>query len=176
MTFDNYTVRLLEQNDTEAFFKTVTANKARLEAFFPVTIENTTTLESTAVFINEMLIKSRVKLNYPFVVIDKQTNNIIGYIHVKNIDWDIPKAELGFFTDEEYAGKGILHQAMTLVIDHFFNELGFEKLYLRTHELNTSARKLAEKCGFVMEGQLRKDHRTTAGELVDLYYYGLLKN
>lgn len=176
MTFDHYIVRLLEQNDAEAFFETVTANKARLEAFFPVTIENTSTLESTTVFINEMLIKSQAKLNYPFVVIDTQTNNIIGYIHVKNIDWDIPKAELGFFMDEDYAGKGILHRAMKLLIDHFFNELGFEKLYLRMHELNTSARKLAEKCGFVVEGQLRKDHRTTAGELVDLYYYGLLKN
>jgi RimJ/RimL family protein N-acetyltransferase len=175
MTFDNYTIRLILQEDTQAYFETVNANKARLEAFFPVTVGNAATLELFSAFIDKLLREVDERKNYPYVLADNQSEKIIGYIHVKNIDWDIPKAELGFFIDEHYAGKGILYKAMTLLIDHFFGELGFEKLYLRTHEQNTSARKMAEKCGFELEGKLRKDHRTTGGELVDLLYYGLLK-
>ncbi|ASS48338.1 MAG: hypothetical protein A3D31_08760 [Candidatus Fluviicola riflensis] len=176
MTFDNYTVRLIQHTDVAGYFSVVTANKARLEAFFPVTVANARSIETLTTFVEELLYKVDKRENYPYVVIDNNSGKIIGYIHVKNIDWDIPKGELGFFVDEQYAGKGILKQAMTLIIDHLFNELGFEKIFLRTHESNIPARRLVEKCGFEIEGRLRKDHRTTAGELVDLFYYGLLKN
>ncbi|MES2554510.1 MAG: GNAT family protein [Bacteroidota bacterium] len=176
MTFDNYTVRLIQQSDTADYFSVVAANKARLEAFFPVTVANARSLETLTTFVEELLLRVDKRENYPYIVIDNDSGKIIGYIHVKNIDWDIPKGELGFFIDEHYAGKGILKQAMTLIIDYLFHELGFEKIYLRTHESNGPARRLAEKCGFEIEGRLRKDHRTTAGELVDLFYYGLLKH
>lgn len=176
MTFDNYTIRLIQSSDNEAYFETVNANKARLEAFFPVTVANAQSVELLSVFIDKLLRQVEEKKNFPYVLIDNHSEKIIGYIHVKNIDWDIPKAELGFFIDEQFSGKGILKKAMNVIIDHLFNELEFKKLYLRTHESNTPARKLAEKCGFEIEGRLRKDHRTTAGELVDLFYYGLLKN
>ncbi len=175
MTFNNYTVRLLQQSDIPDYFSVVTANKARLEAFFPLTVAHAKSLETLTSFVEELLIRLDKRENYPYVVVDHSTRKIVGYIHVKNIDWDIPKGELGFFIDEHYAGKGVLKQAMTLIIDHLFRELEFEKLYLRTHESNVPARRLAEKCGFEIEGRLRKDHRTTAGELVDLFYYGLLK-
>ena len=56
----------------------------------------------------------------------------------------------------------------------FFTALGFNKLFLRTHPGNASARKLAENCGFEIEGIIRKDYKTSKGELVDLVYYGKL--
>ena len=34
---------------------------------------------------------------------------------------------------------------------------------------------LLEKCGFEKEGLIRRDYKTTSGELVDLIYYGKLK-
>ena len=176
MTFDHYTVRLIRQSDTADFFSLVTSNKPRLEAFFPVTVANAESMESFATYIEDRLLRIDQRENYPFVVIDTHSGKIIGYIHVKNIDWGIPKGELGFFIDKQYAGKGILTKATKAVIDHLLKELGFEKIYLRTHETKLPARKLAEKCGFILEGKLRKDHRTTAGELVDLCYYGLLKS
>ncbi|MFT5779805.1 MAG: ribosomal-protein-serine acetyltransferase [Crocinitomicaceae bacterium] len=39
-----------------------------------------------------------------------------------------------------------------------------------------AAKKLAESCGFEIEGTIRKDYKTTSGELIDLIYYGLLKS
>jgi len=38
----------------------------------------------------------------------------------------------------------------------------------------TRAKKLAESCGFQVEGIIRRDYKTTTGELVDLLYYGKL--
>ena len=60
------------------------------------------------------------------------------------------------------------------LMDHYFRELQFNKLFLRTHPTNTACRMLAERCGFEQEGLIRKDYKTTHGELVDLIYYGKL--
>jgi RimJ/RimL family protein N-acetyltransferase len=45
-------------------------------------------------------------------------------------------------------------------------------VFLRTHESNVGSRKVAERNGFKVEGIIRKDYKTTKGEIVDLLYYG----
>jgi RimJ/RimL family protein N-acetyltransferase len=68
----------------------------------------------------------------------------------------------------------------TKAFQHFceycFRTFGFRKLYLRTHESNNAARRMAESSGFQQEGILRWDYKTTSGELVDLIYYGRLNS
>ena len=64
---------------------------------------------------------------------------------LKNIDWSIPKAEIGAYIDEEHAGKGITAKAFEVFCDHSFQKYGFQKLFLRTHESNKAARRIAEK-------------------------------
>jgi hypothetical protein len=39
-------------------------------------------------------------------------------VDVKNIDWNVPKAELDSFIDSNYEGLGITTKATVLVIDY----------------------------------------------------------
>lgn len=171
MNFSNYSIRLLAKNDSKAFFHLIEMNRSRL-GFFAGTISKNKSLEETQLYLIEVMERMAAKTYFPYVIIDNTTNAMAGFIDVKNIDWNIPKAELGCFMDEGFLKKGIAHQALNLVIQHLFAELGFQKLFLRTHKENTSARKLAESCGFELEGTIRKDYKTSSGELVDLLYYG----
>jgi ribosomal-protein-serine acetyltransferase len=173
--FNNYLIRPMQQNDAAAFFKMVEENRPRLESGFAGTVSKTQSLETTEAFIANNIKRREAKEYFPFIIIDTTNQNAVGYIDVKNIDWNIPKAEFGCFLAKEYLGKGISKPAMQIVIDHLFNELNFTKLFLRTQPVNTEACGLAEKLGFEKEGLLRKDYKTTSGELVDLVYYGLLK-
>lgn len=172
MTFDNYTIRLLTNDDLHAYFQMIERNRPRLEDYFAGTISKTHTLEDTAVFLRENVKKAIDRTYFPYIIEENTSNTFVGYIDLKRISWNIPKGELGCFFDEDYAGKGIATKALQLATDYFFHELGIKKLFLRTHPDNTSARKLAEKCGFEIEGLIRCDHITTAGEIVDLLYYG----
>ncbi len=174
MKFDNYTIRLPIHEDSEKFFLLIENNRNRLGDFFATTLSKTKTLDDTIIFMSEKLTRLKEKTYYPFLIIDNSTENIVGFIDVKNIEWKIPKGELGCFLDAKYIGKNISKKALSIVIRHVFNELKFRKLFLRTHETNTSARKLAESCGFEIEGHLRADHKTSEGKIVDLLYYGLL--
>jgi ribosomal-protein-serine acetyltransferase len=175
MIFDQYQIRLLQPTDQQAYFQLIENNRTRLEDFFAGTVAKTRTLADTETFIADIVQKCADKKYFPFIVLDTTNHQIAGFIDVKNIDWNIPKAELGCFVDEKYEGKKISSTALQLVIDHLFEQHGFVKLFLRTHQNNASARKLAEKCGFEIEGTIRKDYKTTKGELVDLIYYGKLR-
>jgi RimJ/RimL family protein N-acetyltransferase len=175
MEFENYTIRLLTVDDALAYFQLIERNRKRLEDFFAGTVSKNKDFEATQKFMLEVSERMNQRTYFPYIVINRLNNEIAGFIDIKNIDWNIPKAELGCFIDEEYAAKGISSQALSIIISHLFNELNFEKLFLRTHQDNIASRRLAEKCGFEVEGIIRKDYKTTQGELVDLMYYGKLR-
>ena len=147
-------------------------NRHRLAAFFAGTVARTRTYEDTKIYLAEIVSKAELRSYLPYILIDDLTERSIGFLDIKNIDWNIPKGELGCFIDEKYEGKGISTKAFSIFTDNCFTGLGFNKLFLRTHHSNQPARRLAESCGFEVEGTIRKDYKTTDGELVDLLYYG----
>jgi len=175
MEFDQYTIRLLNQNDLQDYFNLIETNRKRLEDFFAGTVAITQTIEDTQQHVNDILSQAANKKYFPFVVIDTTNNKMVASVQVKNIDWSIPKGELGYYIDTAYEGKGIVTKATKLIIDHCFDELKFNKLFIRTHESNVPSRKVAEKNGFELEGIIRRDYKITSGQVVDLMYYGLLR-
>lgn len=174
--FKNYTIRPLEISDLEIYFELVERNRKRLEDFFTGTVSRTKDFAATEIFLTELAAKREAKQYFPFVLVDNFSNEFAGFIDLKNIDWSIPKTEIGCYTDEKYAGKGITKEAMQLFIDYCFDHFAFKKIFLRTHHSNKAAQILAEKCGFEIEGTIRMDYKTTSGEIIDLIYYGRLNN
>ncbi len=172
MNFDNYSIRPLENGDAEDFHQLISVNRSGLEDFFPVTVAATQTKDDTKAYVQAIIRKSVQKTYLPYVIIDISTNTLIGFIDVKNIDWKIPKGELGYFMDKQYSGKGIFTKALKTFTDFCFTDLGFNKLLIRTHQNNLPACGVAEQCGFEQEGVIRCDHKTTSGQLLDLVYYG----
>lgn len=174
MQFDNYRIRLLQNSDIDAYYKMVSTNRERLESFFTGTTSRTKTYDDTKVFLAEMLQRVQKRDYFPYIIEDIDTKNIVGFLDLKNIDWKIPKTEMGLYIDKDSARKGISSTAFLLFCVYCFKNYGFKKLFLRTHSENHSARKIAEKAGFKIEGTIRCDYKTSAGKLVDLIYYGKL--
>jgi RimJ/RimL family protein N-acetyltransferase len=174
MEFDHYHIRQLEANDAEAYFRLIDTNRKRLEDFFAGTVAITHTLHETKIHLSNILTQASQHNYFPFVVIENNTHAIIASIQVKNIDWNIPKAELGYYIDSAYEGKGIVTKALALIIKYCFTDLKMARLLIRTHPQNISSIQVAIKNGFQLEGTIRKDYKTTSGQLVDLLYYGLL--
>ena len=174
--FEQYSIRPLAIADLENYFGMVDKNRKRLEDYFTGTVSKTQNIEATKNFLEEIENKREAKLYYPFVLIDNSTNTFIGFFDLKNIDWNIPKSEIGCYTDEDFAGKGITAKALHHFVDFVFREFGFRKLFLRTHQSNKPAQIIAERCGFELEGHIRMEYKTTSGEIVDLLYYGKLRD
>ena len=172
MIFENYKIKLLDKDDAEIFFKLIDKNRVRLEDFFAGTVSKTQTLKDTLTYAVEIEKKIVSKQYFPYMITDTNTSEFIGLVDVKNIDWNIPKAELGSFIDYDYQGKGIVSKATNLVIEHIVSEYKFIKLLCRANSRNKASIAVILKNGFELEGTIRKDYRTTKGEVVDLNYYG----
>lgn len=176
MKFDQYTIRIISKEDTLSYFQLIENNRWRLEDFVAGIVSKTNNLKDTVNFIDEIIEKNKDRTYIPYVIIDTSIQKLVGYIDVKNIDWNIPKAEVGYFIDQQYAGKGVITNALKLLVCHYFDDLKFVKLLLRIDPNNEYSRKLAEKCGFIVEGMIRMDYKTTKGEIVDLLYYGKINS
>ncbi len=171
---DKYLLKPLSELDAPNFFDLIDKNRPRLEAFFSGTVAKTKTFEDTSNYLKEIIEKQIQKTYLAFFVIDNKSQKIIGFMDVKNIDWHLPKAELGCFMDKEFANQGIAAEPFSAFIHHLFSTYHFQKLFLRTHESNEAAKALAIKTGFIQEGILRSDYKSLNGEFLDLIYFGLL--
>ena len=174
MNFEHYSIRILQDGDLDGFYDLIDRNRPRLEAFFAGTVAKTKTFPEAENYFSEVLSRIEKKTYLPHFIIDNSDHSFIGFVDLKNIDWNIPKAETGLFIDQKYENKNISTKAFGVFVAYCFDTLGFKKLFLRTHPSNIAAKRLAEKCGFQVEGIIRRDYKTTEGELVDLIYYGKL--
>jgi RimJ/RimL family protein N-acetyltransferase len=174
LNFDDYIIRPLEISDLNPYFNLVERNRKRLEDFFTGTVSKTKDIAATQLFLEEINEKRNQKLYYPFIVVHQSTNEFVAFFDLKNIDWSIPKTEIGCYTDEGFTNKGVTTKAMQLFIDHCFTTFQFKKIFLRTHHSNIAAQRVAIACGFEIEGTIRMDYKTTSGEIVDLIYFGKL--
>ncbi len=170
--FRDYKILPLDVLLFEDVFQLIEDNRPRLENYFAGTVSETKTIASTKLFCQEIE-KRRIKKEYfPFVIMLSDTSELIGWIDLKNIDWKIPKGELGYFLDKNYTGKGIISEGLSLVIEHINDKYSFKKLLLRIGSDNPKSTGVALKNNFELEGTIRRDYKTTNGDLVDLQYYG----
>jgi len=84
-------------------------------------------------------------------------------------------AEVGYWTAPAARGRGVAPKAVAAVCRWAFETQGLELIEWRAEIGNDASRRVAEKAGFVMEGQLRKRlvHR---GQRVDAWIGSLVED
>ncbi|MFD2824710.1 GNAT family N-acetyltransferase [Lacinutrix iliipiscaria] len=172
MEFDHFKIQLLQPHEGKAFFDLIERNRPRLEDFFAGTVSKTQTLDDTIAYCEIIQQHIEEQSYFPFLITDLKTNTFVGLVDVKNINWDLPKAELGYFIDANYNRKGIMSKALGLVIDHLILHYKFKKLLCRIGSKNLGSIQVALNNDFLLEGVIKNDYKTTKGEIVDLKYYG----
>lgn len=105
----------------------------------------------------------------------EDNNKIVAFGGLTNINKDVKKAELYIFVNPDLHKGGVGTIATRLLCKYGFDQLHLNKIYLETNEDNFAARRVYEKCGFILEGILREEYRKNNGQLLSRIYYGLLK-
>lgn len=85
----------------------------------------------------------------------------------------VSKAELGYWVGPDYQRQGYASEAVELMIEYGFQQLGFHRIEARVYEYNEASQNLLDGLGFVHEGS----HREAAfidGEYQDTLWYSLL--
>lgn len=160
----------------EAFHQLIENNKAHIEKTFPVTLASCIDLEHTIDFINKSKRNQKKKEGYYFYIKNVETQNLMGYLCIKNINHTILKCELAYFIDKEFQNKGIISKAIVEIIHFCFTDLAMNKIFICTSKTNISSQRIALKQGFKQEGILREEFKNGNQVLEDIVYFGLLKS
>lgn len=86
----------------------------------------------------------------------------------------VPSLEIGYWCRTSLAGRGYISETVCALRDFGFDVLGLQRVEIRCDAGNAGSRRVAEKCGFQLEGVLRHFGRNTEGELRDLCIYACI--
>ena len=73
---------------------------------------------------------------------------------------------LGYAMDKDYAGKGLMTQALQATINYMFNELNIHRIMANYMPHNKASGRVLEKLGFIIEGTA-KDYLRINGQWSD---------
>jgi diamine N-acetyltransferase len=100
----------------------------------------------------------------------------IGTCGLHNIDWRARAAEAGIsIGDKTCWNRGYGTDVMRLLLQHGFDTLNLNRVYLRVYANNVRATRCYEKAGFVLEGRMRKAHYQN-GEYFDILLMSILRS
>lgn len=100
---------------------------------------------------------------------------VIGECCLWNIDHGSKRAELGYELLRSHWKHGLIHEALTAVLDHGFNVMGLKRIEASPLSLNLASQNVLVKLGFKHEGTLRQRHLSDS-EWHDEMWFGLLRS
>lgn len=125
--------------------------------------------------LNEAIIKRDNGEQYPFVVINKATEKVMGSTRYLHLNEEHRNLEIGYtWYLPEYWGKGYNEECKYLLLQHCFEELKTIRVQIITSIKNWRSRKAIEKIGGKFEGILR-DVVIRNGDKRSVAYYSILE-
>jgi ribosomal-protein-serine acetyltransferase len=113
---------------------------------------------------------ARTGLN--MVILGRGSQAFIGAAGLPRIDWAMRRFEIGYWIRQRCVGQGFMSEAVTALTQFAFTTLAAVRVEIHTSHRNLRSQRVAERCGFVLEGRLRDFGREPSGELRDEMIYG----
>lgn len=104
----------------------------------------------------------------------KGTDTLVGSSGFHNINWSLPKFEIGYWSRTHYAGKGYITEAVRALTAFAFDYLGAQRVQICCDTLNEASRRVMERVGYVFESEQLNERVSGDGAVRDTYVYRLV--
>ena len=94
---------------------------------------------------------------------DGREGEIVGGTGLHRLDWTLRRFEIGYWRRTGHGGQGHATEAVKAMTRLAFDVLEARRVEIRMDDQNVASWKLAERCGYTLEGLLRLDSLTPAG-------------
>jgi len=111
---------------------------------------------------------------YAFGIALKDSDRVIGIVDLFKVDFENKDAELGYWIGKKYRGKGLMSEAVELMLNFGFTKLKLHRIHANVFEGNTASEKVLKRHGFIYEG-LSRESRFKCGKWQNELRYALLK-
>jgi [ribosomal protein S5]-alanine N-acetyltransferase len=151
-------LRPIRAKDASAWRETRVRNAAWLRPWEPTNPETPLYRTSLGPYISmarTMRREARQGLTVPWVV--TYGGRFAGQLTVGSIVWGSARsAQVGYWVDEAYAGRGVTPTALAMAVDYCFSVIGLHRLEATIRPENHASRRVVEKLGFREEGLRRR--------------------
>lgn len=128
-------------------------------------------------YIEKALNNRRMKIDYPFTVIHKADNKVIGSTRFYSINLINKTVELGFtWYGKKYHGTYVNKNCKFLLLEFAFEQLKMERVGFRANSLNIPSISAMKSIGCVEEGVLRNFSIDVNGNNINATVLSILKN
>lgn len=149
------------------------ANDSRIWENLPINGADSTKLQTE---LRTALLHRSSGTQYPFVIIDVETNAPIGSTRFLEIFREHKKLEIGWtWYNPAVWGKGHNLECKLLLLSYCFETLGLNRVQLKTRDSNKRSQAAIQKIGGKYEGLLRRDRILPSGEVKDTLIYSIVK-
>ncbi len=112
---------------------------------------------------------------YQWAIVPKELGEPIGSISAVEVDDTAERVHIGYCIGRKWWHMGITSEALSAVIDFFFDEVGVGRVDSRHDPRNPNSGRVMKKCGMKYEGTLRQADRNNQG-ICDACYYGMIRS
>jgi RimJ/RimL family protein N-acetyltransferase len=165
---ERITLRPMRETDLDAFYAAHTDIRNR-GAFFPLGVASESKLR------RDFAETGLWEREEGTLLIDTPDGEMAGHIEFfKPVGyWDAFELSYQLY-DDRFAGRGYVTEAVQLLVDYLFAAKKQHRLQLVIVPENAASRRIAEKCGFVLEGTARGAF-FNGGRNQDVLIYSLLR-
>jgi ribosomal-protein-serine acetyltransferase len=101
--------------------------------------------------------------------------DFIGSVGFVRFDVGNRRTEVGYWVDSAFEGRGIIRDAVSVLIGFAFSELGMNRIEIKCVAENVRSATVARRLGFRQEAHLR-EYEFRDGKPYDYFTFGLLRS
>lgn len=164
-------LRLMQPGDMDALY--AIAGPAEIWKYFTMELNDKEQLQQ---WMDVALQERAEEKRMPFVIVEKENNTICGCTSFGNISFYDKRIEIGWtWLGTGFMGTGVNHHAKFVLLSYAFDALRFERVEIKTDNLNERAKQALVHIGASEEGILRSHMLMPGGRRRDSIYYSILK-
>lgn len=164
-------LRQMTMDDIEGIYEC--CQDERIWAHLPITL---TTKENVQTYVEQALVNKEKGMEYPFVIVLRETNKIIGSTRFLDISTEHKRLEIGYtWLHPAYWRTPVNTECKYLLLSYSFEHLQFQRVQIKTGHENSQSQKAIERIGAKKEGVLRNHMIRPNGKIRHTVMYSVIK-
>jgi RimJ/RimL family protein N-acetyltransferase len=133
------------------------------------------TIEDARAMIREAEVEAREGREVPFAIVDRAARRVVGSTRYLDLQRPHRALEIGWtWVGAAWRRTAVNTECKLLLLRHAFEDLGAQRVTLKTDARNVRSQRAIERIGGVREGVLRRHRVCWDGSVRDTVYYGIL--
>lgn len=157
-------LRAYRAGDAEAVFNGISTHREDLLQWMGWPSDHQSVADSVS-YVTRMAARFALREVLVFGIWDRATHFYLGGAGFHAPQWQVPRAELGYFLLPPARGRGMATEAVRLLIDFGFRHARLNRLWGDCDADNAASAAVMRRAGMTLEATMRHDARDHRGKL-----------